>query len=117
MSPHHVLVIEDDQAMQDIMRLILTQEGHQVTTAGTVMEGLVRLEGEVLPDCIVLDLDLPDGRGEAVLLAVRARGLPIHVAVCTGMADPARWLKVQGLRPEALLCKPVPFGELLAACR
>ena len=46
------------------------------------------LSGGLEPDCMILDLMLPDGEGEAVLREVRERHLRTHVAVCTGTALP-----------------------------
>ena len=107
MSQKRILIVEDDKATLSLLSTILGREGHEVIAAGTVSEGLALLEADPPPDCIVLDLDLPDGRGEAVLRTIRERGLPVRVAVCTAMSDPDRWLKVQGLNPEYIMQKPV----------
>jgi DNA-binding NarL/FixJ family response regulator len=65
---------------------------------------------------VVLDMDLPDGRGEVVLRAVRERHLPTRVAVCSGMTDDARWDAVKGLDPEALLQKPIDVAAMCRVC-
>ena len=78
-------------------------------------EGLACLEMEPRPDCLLLDLDLPDGRGEAVLERVRRDHLPIRVAVCTGNGDRNRWRAVQDFQPDALIQKPVDLAEVCIA--
>ena len=70
--------------------------------AAMVSGGLAALDPP--PDCIVLDLKMPDGQGEAILRKVRANGLPIRVVVVTtGVSDPARLAEVAGLHPDAMI--------------
>jgi len=59
------------------------------------------------PDCLILDLMLPDGNGASVLKHVRESGLPIRVAVATGTSDPAMLAEVAALRPDVLYRKPL----------
>jgi len=86
--------------------------GWHVTTAKSVAEGLATVEAEPEPCCLILDLDLPDGRGEGVLERVRAKGMKTRVAVCTGSMDAARLTKVADLKPDALLTKPVTLTDV-----
>jgi len=115
MHTKRILIVEDHEPTRDILRLIFRRKGWQTFVAGTVAEGLAVLGMVPPPTGLLLDLDLPDGRGEAVLRKVREDHLPIRVAVCTGMGDPSRWSKVQGLGPEALLQKPIDLADLCAA--
>jgi DNA-binding NtrC family response regulator len=116
MGSPRILIIEDHVPTQWLLRSILTRRGYEVTAAGTLAEGLDLLDGEPPPDCIVLDLDLPDGRGEALLLQIRERHLPVRVAVCSGTADDRRWDAVRRLAPEGLFRKPIDVDSLCAAC-
>jgi DNA-binding NarL/FixJ family response regulator len=75
------------------------------------------LEHGLEPDCLVLDLALPDGNGEDILKRIRQRGLRTRVAVCTGNSDPHRLEVVRSMRPEGLLYKPVDLAELEKVCR
>ena len=86
--------------------------GWHVTTAKSVAEGLATVEAEPDPCCLILDLDLPDGRGETVLERVRAKGMKTRVAVCTGSMDAGRLTAVAALKPDALLTKPVTFADV-----
>ena len=83
--------------------------------AATVAEGLDLLDPP--PDCLVLDLMLPDGGGEAILRKVREDDLPTRVvAVTTGSNDPARLAVVKELNPDVLLSKPIDPSVLLRVC-
>lgn len=70
-----VLIVEDDAANRDVMRLVLEMAGHRVVTAGTGREALLRA-AEKHPDAVLLDLRLPDQNGQAVSAALRAAGGP-----------------------------------------
>ena len=83
--PHahsRILIIEDHQPDGDSLRRSLRRKGYEVEIAGTICEGLSIMGSSWAPDCLVLDMDLPDGRGETVLRAIRDGHLPIRVAVC-----------------------------------
>ncbi len=113
-SPKRVLIVEDHDATRRALRGIFRVRGYDVATAATLTEALRLLDPP--PDCIVLDLMLPDGRGEDLLRTVREANLPTTVTVCTGIEDLARLRGVERLRPDALLVKPVDVDTLFATC-
>ena len=107
MDRHRMLIVEDHQETRTLLRriLALTLTGWEVVEATTVEEGLAQLVPP--PDCVLLDLELPDGPGEALLRKVRQDHLQTRVVVNTGTADSARLGAISDLRPEALLQKPL----------
>jgi len=77
-----VLLIEDDQAVRDGLRLALTRQGHAVTAAATGEDGLAQLSAA---DVVVLDLMLPGMDGFEVCRRIRATGeLPIIMLTARG---------------------------------
>jgi DNA-binding response OmpR family regulator len=107
-----MLVVEDDPSTLKALRRIFALRGWIVLTAETVAEGLRALE--VPPDCLLLDLSLPDGEGERVMEAIRERGLEVPTLVVSGVSDAARLTSVeQCYRPEAVFLKPVNLDQLL----
>lgn len=68
-----VLVVEDDEDTQHMLRAILETEGAAVSTAGTAAEGLQAFLSQQ-PDVVVCDLGLPGADGYALLRQIR--GLP-----------------------------------------
>lgn len=115
MNENRLLVVEDDDVTCSALRSIFSRRGWEVSVARTVAEGLARLDPA--PTCLVLDLGLPDGAGEAVLRAVRARKLETRVAVCTGTTDARRLASVMALHPDVLLAKPYDLGPVFHLCR
>ena len=61
-----ILVVEDDEGVQKLLRRLLSQEGHQVTVVGSGQEAL-RVAHEIPVHVVMTDLKLPDIDGLAVL--------------------------------------------------
>jgi CheY-like chemotaxis protein len=115
---HRLLVVEDDPGTRYAFRGRFARLGWDVSAARTVAEALAALDAEPEPCCLVLDLILPDGRGETVLERLREKGMRTRVAICTGSTDAARLTAVAGLRPDAMLTKPVGVADVWdGACR
>jgi two-component system response regulator RegA len=110
-----VLIVEDDTPTRNALSRIFAREGWDVRTASTLSEGLAALDPP--PNCVVLDLSLPDGPGDVILKTIRMGALPIRmVAVTTGVSDPARWAQIARYQPNALLTKPIDPEALCRLC-
>jgi len=114
MNGLRILVVEDDLAARSALRELLQRRGCEVAEAASTAEALMHLEPR--PDCVVLDLMLPDRGGELLLWKVRSEKLPVRVVVTTASRDPVRLEAVRRLKPDALLEKPVDLEELYRAC-
>ena len=110
-----LLLVEDHDTSREAVNRILIRMDYDVVCAATLSEGLDGLDPP--PDCVLLDLTLPDGPGEAILERINAEHLPSRVVVCTGEDDERRLDRVRGLGPAAILHKPVSLAELVTACR
>jgi two-component system, OmpR family, response regulator MprA len=110
-----VLVVEDDEAIADVLRRTLRQEGHEVRSAGDGVEALAVAE-EFVPDLVILDLGLPKLDGVEVLRRLRDESdVPILVLTARAELDD----RVEGLDSGAddYLVKPFERTELLARMR
>lgn len=87
MAKEHILAIEDEADIQELLRYNLTKEGYRVTLAASGEEGL-RLARSEAPDLILLDLMLPGMDGLEVcrrLLATEAtRAIPVVMLTAKG---------------------------------
>lgn len=114
----NVLVVEDDPNIASFLERGLSAEGHSVTVAPTGADARrwVRSLGADL-DLVLLDLGLPDERGQDVLRSMRAAGVTTPVIVLTAQDDLSD--KVAGLDAGAndYMTKPFAFDELLARMR
>ncbi len=82
-----ILVIEDDVDIRELLALVLTSEGHRVTTATDGASALERVaKHNVRPDLILADYNLPNGMtGLEAAARIQTRLMrPIPVVVLTG---------------------------------
>ncbi len=66
-----ILVIDDEPAIRDSMRMILEYDGHEVALAASGQEGLALAERDP-PDLVFLDIKMPGMDGLEVLSRLRA---------------------------------------------
>jgi two-component system OmpR family response regulator len=116
MGPVHLLIVEDDQRLGDLVARLLAAERHVVekTSSGTAALELSEADGL---DAIVLDIGLPDLSGLEVARRIRARGSRIPILMLT--ARDAISDRVAGLDAGAddYLVKPFAIEELAARIR
>jgi DNA-binding response OmpR family regulator len=114
--PPRVLVVEDDDAIAQVLTRSLRMEGYEVRVAE---DGIVALEQAhgFLPDLVVLDLGLPGLYGLDVARELRNRDDDVPILVLT--ARDAVESRVEGLDAGAddYLVKPFERQELLARLR
>ncbi|MBV7336930.1 response regulator transcription factor [Chloroflexi bacterium TSY] len=111
----HILVIEDDRRIRDLLRRGLIFEGYSVDTAEDGETGL-SLARDKLPDAVLLDLMLPGIDGLEVCRRLRsASNIPILILTARDTVPD----RVTGLDVGAddYLIKPFAFDELLARLR
>jgi len=112
----HVLVVEDDRALADLLRRGLTQEYYTVDVAHDGLGGLERAESGAY-DVMVLDVMLPGMDGLQIARRLRADGNNLPILMLT--ARDALHDKLGGFSAGAddYLAKPFAFEELLARLR
>jgi len=111
-----ILVVEDDAVLRDVMMRSLGEAGHRVDVAATAADA--RYLWRVQPfDAVLLDLNLPDGSGLAVLREARARNdrTPVLVLTARNRTDE----RIAGLDAGAddYLGKPFDLAEVDARLR
>ncbi len=112
----HVLVVEDEPNLLLLLARLLTDSGHQVSTAATGSAGLqLALTGEY--DLVLLDLILPDLSGEDVLRVLITARPEVKVIVLSSVAEVRRKVGVLDAGAADFVAKPFVNGELLARIR
>jgi two-component system OmpR family response regulator len=110
----HLLVVEDEVRLADLLKRSFAEEGHHVTTVGTLAEARTHLAGPHGADVLVVDRMLPDGDGLALVRDLRRSGdrRPALILTARDRIDE----RVQGLSDGAddYLGKPFALAELLA---
>jgi two-component system phosphate regulon response regulator PhoB len=114
----HVLVVEDEEALAQLLKYNLEKEGYRVSVASDGEEALVVAE-ESAPDLVVLDWMLPKAPGIEVCRRLRARqdtrNTPIVMLTARGEeSDRIRGLDIGA---DDYITKPFSMSELLARLR
>ncbi len=109
--PDRVLIADDDHALREMMRLVLSKEGYAVTTASSAAELAARAGSEPF-DLVVSDIYLGDGSAVELLTELRARqpATPIILVTAQGTVETAAAATAAGVFDY--LAKPFPI-ELL----
>ncbi|MET8679059.1 response regulator transcription factor [Streptomyces sp. NPDC004647] len=115
-SPVRVLVVDDENALADLLSMALRYEGWEVRSAGDGA-GALRTAREFRPDAVVLDIMLPDLDGLAVLERLRREIPEIPVLFLT--AKDAVEDRIAGLTAggDDYVTKPFSLEEVVARLR
>lgn len=111
-----VLIIEDDQTLARNLKQVLAKDGFAVDTSITREDGLAQTEINEY-DCIVLDINLPDGSGFDLLADLRKAENKTPVIVVTARGQVEDRIKGLNLGADDYIPKPVDSNELIARIR
>jgi PAS domain S-box-containing protein len=110
-----VLVVDDNLNNRRILARLLGSWGMEVGMAGSGPEALALIEARPGLDLAVLDMQMPDMDGGTLARAIRerydAQRLPLILLTSLGIDES----KVDDIDFEAVLTKPVKFGQLYSA--
>ena len=112
----HVLVVDDDQAIRQLVLEYLGQNDIRVTAVATGKEMLAVLGAEVI-DLVVLDLRLPGEDGMHLARGLRESSNKIPIIMLTGRLEEADRVMGLELGADDYLTKPFSPRELLARIR
>jgi len=113
MSAKRILIVEDEEGLLEGLAHNFKYEGYEVLTARTGTEGL-KLALKQKPDCVILDIMLPEKDGFTVLKELRQRHRDIPVLVMTARNFEADILKGFELGTDDYVTKPFGIKELIA---
>jgi DNA-binding response OmpR family regulator len=109
-----ILIVEDEEAVRELEKFILEQQGYEVMEARDGLEGLTKAEFR-RPDLILLDLMMPDVSGGRMFDEMKRHpatgGIPI--VVVTGKPD-AHQIFDEQIGPDNVIMKPFEADTLLA---
>ena len=109
----HVLIVEDDPIVADVLGMTLEEAGHFKTTANTIETALLELKHSRI-DAILLDLNLPDGDGTRLARLVRKNHMIVPILVISGNSGIDEKITALGAGADGYLTKPFDRYELMA---
>jgi two-component system KDP operon response regulator KdpE len=112
---HVILIVEDDDAIQSVLRMLFEANGFRVVLAGTAARGDIdaRLHK---PDIVVVDLGLPDDDGVNLIGQIRGWS-PVPIIVLSARTAVPQRLTAFETGADDYVLKPFSSPELLARAR
>ena len=107
-------VVDDDADVRVALTRLVASAGFAVETFASGAEFL-RSIADHEPDCVVLDLHMPEMSGFDVQGALASRHAAVPVVVVTGHDTPESRARAIQLGAKVYLCKPIHDEALLAA--
>jgi len=111
-APRHVLLVEDDPTIAEVVAGLLRTQGHRVVHAPHGLAALAETARHGF-DIALLDLDLPGMDGLALARALRARGFGVPLLAITARADAHAEPAARAVGFDGFLRKPLT-GAMLA---
>lgn len=117
-SPGRILLVEDEPLIQMLACEYLEEMGFQVDTAGSAAEAMNKLR--LVPggaDAIVLDLGLPDRKGDELLREIRALHGSLPILLATGQGAGSLREQFKNEKSIAFVTKPYSAADLQEGLR
>ena len=107
----NILVVEDDEAIANLIKINLDSEGYTCTVCNDGADGADHIEAETY-DLVLLDIMLPEIDGYELLEYIKPLGMPVIFITAKGAVQD----RIKGLKLGAddYIVKPFQIGELLA---
>ena len=100
-----VLIVEDEQILQDVYKLVLTSADYKVHTADNGVEGLSVIK-RIHPDLVLLDIFMPVMDGKEFLRNIDTGDFPkTKIVVYTNMYDKATEQEMKDLGADDFILK------------
>lgn len=112
----HILVVDDDDRLRDLLRRYLSDNGFIVNTAGSAEDALTKMDSLAF-DLVVLDVMMPGMSGFELAARMRQDGLSTPVLLLTAMSEPEDRISGLEVGADDYLTKPFEPRELLLRIR
>jgi two-component system, OmpR family, KDP operon response regulator KdpE len=112
---HQILVIEDEPAIRNVLRVLLEAEGYRFVEADTATRAEIEARSHK-PDLLLVDLGLPDGDGLKVIRKVRGWS-PVPIIVLSARTMEEQKIAALDAGADDYVTKPFSAPELLARVR
>ena len=111
-----ILVVDDEAAMRDLLRIVLEKERHEVLTANDGVAGLSLATSRDV-DLVISDIKMPGLDGVGLLAGLRQQGHTIPVIMITAYADSGSAIQAMKQGAYDYLTKPFKMDEIKLVIR
>ncbi len=113
--PRHILIVEDEPAILDLVGQVLEEEGYEVTRASNGAVALETVSTDAAFDLVVLDMWMPVVNGWQFATALAERGVRVPLLVMTAAKDASAYATAVGA--VGFIGKPFNLDQLILAVR
>jgi two-component system nitrogen regulation response regulator NtrX len=114
MASEHILIVDDERAIQKTLRGVLEDEGYRVSVAGSAQEAVTRLQDEG-PDLVFLDIWMPGADGLEALAEFKRIRPETAVVMISGHGTIETAVKATKLGAYDFIEKPLSLEKILLA--
>lgn len=107
----HILVVDDDQSIRDVLAIVFRKEGYRVEEAINARDALKKLKNDSF-DLIVSDIKMPDLSGIELLKKVKAIHPEMPFVLITAFASTNDAVEAMKIGAEDYITKPFNLDEL-----
>jgi two-component system, OmpR family, phosphate regulon response regulator OmpR len=108
----HILVVDDDRRIRELLTSYLVGKGFRVTAAASAMQARERMRGMAF-DLLVLDVMMPGESGLELVRSLRAAADGVPVLILSALADSGDRISGLASGSDDYLAKPFEPAELL----
>lgn len=111
MTPYCILIIEDDKAIVDVLRMILEHDGYRISHAFNGPSGIDKFK-EIEPDVVLLDIKMPRMDGIEVLQELRKLNAKAIIIMISGHGNIETAVQTTKLGAYDFIAKPFDVERL-----
>lgn len=111
-QPFNILVVDDEDALRNVLSSELQSEGYSVVSAADGDEAISTLQQKTF-DLVLLDIKMPRVDGFEVLRFIKEKFPKTKVIMLTGFADLKNAIESKKLGAEDFVSKPYDLVDLL----
>ena len=114
----HVAIVDDDASIREALARLLRVHGIKslnYPSARALLNAISSAQHSEMPDCLIVDVNMPDMTGTELQRQLLNRGVRIPIIVITASDDKSIASSAASLGAAAFFLKPVPQDALMAA--
>lgn len=106
-----ILIIEDEKSLREVLRILLEEEGFEITAAANGLEGIDYLQNDIF-DLVVTDIKMPKADGFEVLRKVKELSPSTIVIMITAFGTTEATIEAMKLGAYDYIHKPFKIDEI-----
>ena len=110
---HSVMIVEDDDDIREMLKIILENQGYGVMTAVDGVNACEHITAGYRPSLILLDLRMPRMDGEEFIVQLRS-GPAADIPVVVMSGNKIKEEDLQRMKSDGMLIKPIELDDILS---